>query len=90
MILSSQSGSLKEYLAEEIGVLVFGQIHPEIPKFNQYVLSDIGSVDEAAKNLFAILRDLDENQWSKAEINLVPNQGIGRAINDRIKRACVI
>jgi L-threonylcarbamoyladenylate synthase len=57
---------------------------------NVYFLSKEKSLDEAAKNLFAILRDLDENQWSKAEINLVPNQGIGRAINDRIKRACVI
>ncbi len=88
LILSSQSGSLKEYLAEEIGVLVFGQIHPEIPKFNQYVLSDIGSVDEAAKNLFSAMRELDQKSHIRIIIaDAIPNTGLGNAINYILKRA---
>lgn len=54
-----------------------------------YFLSKTKSLDEAAQNLFAILRNLDEDAYKEAVVNLVPNQGIGRAINDRIKRACV-
>ena len=46
-----------------------------------------GNLNEAAKNLFAALRKLDD---SDAEIILAvkfPDVGLGRAINDRLKRA---
>lgn len=54
-----------------------------------FYLSKVESMDEAAKNLFSILRELDTQSFSAADICLVPNEGLGRAINDRISRACV-
>jgi L-threonylcarbamoyladenylate synthase len=88
LILSGQSDLLKKYAAEEIGVLVFGQIHSRIPEANQHVLSDAGNVDEAAKNLFSAMRQLDQKPDIRIIIaDAIPNIGLGKAINDRLKRA---
>lgn len=51
------------------------------------VLSPTGDLSEAAQRLFAALRELDD---SGAEVLLaepVPERGLGRAINDRLRRA---
>lgn len=49
-------------------------------------LSPDGDLTEAASNLFAALHELD-TQYSKIAVAPVPDQGIGRAINDRLLRA---
>ena len=50
-------------------------------------LSDEGDLEEAAKNLFTMIRDLDnENNNSIAVMN-IPEKGIGIAINERLRRA---
>ncbi len=50
-------------------------------------LSRGGDVDEAAANLFAMLRALDRPEFSGIAVMPVPERGLGRAINDRLKRA---
>lgn len=51
-------------------------------------LSPSGNLNEAAANLFAYLRLADEHASSgKIAIAPIPLQGLGLAINDRIKRA---
>ena len=52
-----------------------------------YNLSEEGSLDEAAKNLFALLRKADQAGADIIITSLLPNEGIGRAINDRLVRA---
>lgn len=54
---------------------------------SQYVLSPDGSVEEAARNLFTALRMLDKQPVDTIITELVPNEGLGRAINDRLRRA---
>lgn len=72
----------------EIGCIVFNQPVENIPIENQLVLSKSGNLDEAARNLFSSLRLLDQNPNIKIILTeYVPNNGLGRAINDRIKRA---
>jgi L-threonylcarbamoyladenylate synthase len=88
LILNHQSDLLKKYSAAETGVLVFGQMHTEIPVANQYVLSATGNVNEAAKNLFSAMRELDQKPDIRIIIaDAIPNIGLGKAINDRLKRA---
>ena len=53
----------------------------------QYVLSPSGSLTEAAQNLFTALRSFDKMPIDVILTELVPDQGIGRAINDRLRRA---
>lgn len=72
----------------DFGALMFETPLTELPKENQFILSKTGEINEAAKNLFKGLRQLDEIKDIHTIITeLVPDQGLGRAINDRIKRA---
>jgi len=49
-------------------------------------LSPAGDLREAAANLFAMMRELDASENAIAVMQ-IPDQGIGRAINDRLRRA---
>lgn len=78
--------SLTDY--SQIGEMTFGKGMEQIPIENRYQLSEKEDLDEAAHNFFSGLRNLDQNQNIHTIIvNYVPNIGLGRAINDRIKRA---
>lgn len=50
-------------------------------------LSDSGNLDEAAAHLFAMLRALDRPEFSAIAVMPIPETGLGRAINDRLRRA---
>lgn len=56
---------------------------------HQIILSRSGSLDEAAQNLFASLRSLDKIPADIILAELLPEEGLGRAINDRLRRASV-
>ncbi|HEV3299929.1 MAG TPA: L-threonylcarbamoyladenylate synthase [Planctomycetaceae bacterium] len=51
------------------------------------VLSQRGDLSEAAVNLFAAMRRLDARGLDVIVARLVPEAGLGRAINDRLRRA---
>lgn len=50
-------------------------------------LSPAGDLAEAAANLFAMLRQLDEGGYRAIAVSPIPDRGIGLAINDRLARA---
>lgn len=50
-------------------------------------LSETGDLREAAANLFAMLRKLDRPGFTAIAVMPVPEEGLGRAINDRLRRA---
>ena len=50
-------------------------------------LSPSGDLAEAAQNLFAGLRALDETGAGRIAVAPIPSTGLGEAINDRLKRA---
>lgn len=53
-------------------------------------LSAEGNLQEAAANLFRMLKDLDNPGFSKIAVAPIPNHGIGLAINDRLTRAAAV
>ncbi len=53
------------------------------------VLSQRGDLTEAAANLFAAMRRLDARDLKVIVARLVPESGLGRAINDRLRRAAL-
>ncbi|MSO77602.1 MAG: threonylcarbamoyl-AMP synthase [Alphaproteobacteria bacterium] len=67
-------------------LLAFG---PHPPTGARYIanLSPTGDVGEAAANLFAMLRALDRPDVAGIAAMAVPEVGLGRAINDRLRRA---
>ncbi len=51
------------------------------------VLSPEGKIEEAARNLYKMIRELDALGLSVIFSTQVPDTGLGRAINDRLRRA---
>ena len=56
-------------------------------KTNFYFLSRDGNLKEAAKNLYSILRKIKKDKHRSIAVGKIPNKGLGRTINDRLKRA---
>ncbi|WP_441258930.1 L-threonylcarbamoyladenylate synthase [Bradyrhizobium sp. 521_C7_N1_3] len=52
-------------------------------------LSSAADLDEAATNLFGYLRALDAKNPRAIAVMAVPEEGLGEAINDRLRRAAV-
>lgn len=50
-------------------------------------LSEAGDLTEAATNFFAALRALDESGASAIAVTPIPDENLGEAINDRLRRA---
>ena len=74
---------LDAWAAEPGEVLLgFGPGAPDGPN-----LSPTGDLTEAAANLFALLHALDRPGPSAIAVMPVPERGLGRAINDRLRRA---
>ncbi len=73
---------------KKTGILSFSTYYEEVPRTHQYCLSSSGNLDEAAQNLFKGLRYLDNIAGLDLILSeLVPEEGLGRAINDRLRRA---
>ena len=67
-------------------LLAFGREAP--PGFAETLfLSRSGDLAEAAANLFLMLRRLDRPEFTGIAVMPIPEQGLGRAINDRLRRA---
>ena len=57
------------------------------PGEHRWNLSPTGDLREAAARLFAYLRDADRTAPKAIAVAPIPHQGLGEAINDRLKRA---
>lgn len=88
-ILGDLEKLVKEHLEKKtnFAVLSFRDFFPGIAVENQLALSPENNLHEAAKNLFAAMRTLDESGADLILAELLPENGLGKAINDRLKRA---
>jgi L-threonylcarbamoyladenylate synthase len=71
----------------EVAIINFCEKKNRYARATQWVLSPSMSTQEAAKNLFALLRVLDKQHYKKIIAEPAPNTGLGLAINDRLRRA---
>jgi L-threonylcarbamoyladenylate synthase len=85
VILGSIEALLKMH--ERAGVLSFSKDHQVK---NQIILSPAAKTEEAAQHLFEALRAFDKMDIDVVLAELVPDQGLGRAINDRLRRAAAV
>jgi L-threonylcarbamoyladenylate synthase len=84
--LTEQIAKLK---TEKLGFIRFSeQLEGIAPEF-QFVLAPDKNMRTAASRLFSILRELDNQHFTMAIIEPVKNEGLGRAINDRLNRAAI-
>lgn len=75
---------VQQYPSNTAGILSFNKdFHAPF----QYILSTTGSMEEAARNFFTALREFDKMPIKIILAEQVPDIGLGKAINDRLRRA---
>jgi L-threonylcarbamoyladenylate synthase len=76
---------VRDVRADE-ALLAFG---PDVPSSSNPIcnLSPRGNLEQAAANLFAMLRQLDHSGVPTIAVMPIPDTGLGEAINDRLRRA---
>jgi len=95
MLVSHYSPGIPLYIGEidqliaknsgkKIGIISYKKAFPD---YINSVLAPSENMAEAAKNLFKALRWMDDQKVEIILTEWVPNVGLGRAINDRLKRA---
>ncbi len=75
-------------IASKIGLLTFGKESSLIKRNIVKNLSQKGDFEEAAKNLYSHLHQLDKMGLELIIAQKFPDIGIGKSINDRLSRAC--
>jgi len=85
IVIGEISKLIRRHPGQKIGVISFSNSFPEVNK--NIILSKNQNLDEAAVNLFAALREMDEANIDIIFAEKLPEEGLGRAINDRLKRA---
>ena len=70
---------------DKAAFIVFGKRYKM--KKNMFNLSPKNNLNEAAKNLYKILRKIKKLKYKKINVVRIPNKRIGIAINDRLRKA---
>jgi L-threonylcarbamoyladenylate synthase len=84
VIIGDVHALMRRHTGKRIGVISFSRDHGAA--INE-VLSPSGDLHEAARGLFAALRRLDTSNVELVLAEVFPEVGLGRAINDRLRRA---
>ncbi len=84
---ASAAELLDQHEADRIGYLAFEAVPEGLSAKCVCTLSPSGSLPEAARNLFHMLRQLDQMDVEIIGFEYVPDHGLGRAINDKLRRA---
>lgn len=84
VLLGNISLLKQEFANVKFGILAFStDFHAD----HQIILSKAGNLEEAAQNLFAALRTMDKMPVDLILAEPAPDVGLGKAINDRLRRA---
>ncbi|MDP9127215.1 MAG: L-threonylcarbamoyladenylate synthase [Pseudomonadota bacterium] len=78
-----------EFIMDSEALLAFGPDFGIKGGAKRLNLSPDGDLNEAAANLFSMLRKLDDPSFSGIAVMRVPEAGLGAAINDRLRRAAL-
>lgn len=86
-LVTNISESIKSYKSKKVGVLLFKENSQSQDCLFEEVLSNSGDFEEAARNVYAALHRLDQSDVDVILVEKLPDIGIGKSINDRLKRA---
>ncbi|MDO9000055.1 MAG: L-threonylcarbamoyladenylate synthase [Bacteroidota bacterium] len=76
--------------SKKIAIICFGEENFSNNNYTIFNLSKTKNLQEAALNLFKYIRLADESDADVVLCEKLPNEGLGRAINDRLKRASAV
>ncbi|XOV93919.1 MAG: L-threonylcarbamoyladenylate synthase [Bacteroidota bacterium] len=87
ILIGKVSDLVSKNQSKKIGVISFKEDFSSLGISRQIILSEHGNMNEAAKNLFSALRELDQSDVELIITHRFPEEGLGKAINDRLHRA---
>ena len=87
VIVGNISETIQEFSGKKVGILSFQH---DYRQKNQFILSPTGSLTIAAQNFFSGLRTLDNMPIEIILSEFVPDIELGRAINDKLRRASAV
>ncbi len=88
-LVNNIEDAIKNENKNRVGVISFYKMYHDIPSEHQFVLSNTKDLNEAAKNLFSFMHQIDKLNIDKIFTEKLPSIGLGYAINDRLKRASI-
>ncbi len=88
LLLSDYDGFIERpLLGKKVFFLGYDKFHPHISLERQLLLTETKSITEAAANLFVHLNSISGLDVDEVWAVEAPNDGLGKAINDRLRRA---
>lgn len=87
VLLNCIDSSFAEEAKEDGFFIFFKRPSYETGNLKKLILSELGNEVEAAANLFSAIHEADATEPKTIFAELAPSQGLGLAINDRLKRA---
>ncbi len=87
VVTESVKNTVAGLKSQRVGVIAFDKDAGDIQADHLVILSAEGNLEEAARNLYDAMHELDRMQLDVIVIEKAPDHGIGRAINDRLARA---
>jgi len=78
------------HVKDNTGIIVYKEPLLSVNTNQQHILSETGSLVEAAKNLYQILHHVDKLNYETIICEMLPQEELGNTINERLKRAASI
>ena len=75
------------HVKDNTGIIVYKEPLLSVNTNQQHILSENGSLVEAAKNLYQILHHVDKQKYETIICEMLPQEELGNTINERLKRA---
>lgn len=85
LYLGDVENNLDRFKSEKLAVISLKKLYKH--QGVSYVLSHRGNLAEAAAQLFTVLREIDNSDSTVILAEKFPDEGLGKAINDRLERA---
>ncbi|XLS30083.1 L-threonylcarbamoyladenylate synthase [Flavobacteriaceae bacterium M23B6Z8] len=90
LITDHLSAAIKLHSDKKLGIIRSLPGKSELPVFKEFILSSTGEFEEVARNLYEKMHEMDQLSVDLMIIETVPDEGVGIAINDRLRRAASV
>ena len=82
--------ALNIYAGKKIGLLTYNSYSPQLQEQHQIVLGKTTNMSVIAYNLYSAMHTMDNAGYDLIIVNKLPDEGIGKSINDRLNRASTV
>ncbi len=87
LLTNTVDATIQQLKKKKIGLISFNKSYETVKVKHKIVLSKKSSLAEAAKNIYAALHSMDELNVDMIVAELLPNKGIGIAVNEKLQKA---